>query len=175
MSNIRSKKVEDSRTILTELIMPGEANPLGNLMGGYLMKWMDIAAGICAAKHSESHVVTASVDHISFKSPIHVGDVITVNARVTRAFGTSMEIYIEVFANDITGKNVRKSNHAYFTFVALNNVTKKPTKVNPLIPLTAEEQQQFESASRRRELRLILSGRLKPEEATDLKSFFKNM
>ena len=102
------KKVADSVTIMTEMIMPNDTNPLGNLMGGYLMRWMDIAASICAAKHCGCHVVTASVDHVSFQSPIKLGEVITLNARVTRAFTTSVEIFVEVFANDITGENTRK-------------------------------------------------------------------
>lgn len=173
--HMKPKKVEESRTIMTELVMPGELNPLGNLMGGYLMKWMDIAGGICAARHCESHVVTASVDHINFRKPIKMGDVIRIDARVTRAFTTSVELYIEVFADDMLGNNPRKSNHAYFTFVALDQETQKPREVPPVLPLTEEEQKQYQVASRRRELRLILSGRIKAEEATEIKDFFKKM
>ena len=176
MSNEQEEKlVVESATTMTELIMPNETNPLGNLMGGYLMKWMDIAGGICAAKHAEAHVVTASVDHVSFQSPIHLGDVITLNARVTKAFTTSVEIYVEVTASDITGKNARKSNHAYLTFVALDSAQKKPMAVPKVRPVSSEEQKLFDGASRRRELRLILSGRIKPSDATDLKSYFKEM
>ena len=172
---LEGKKVQDSETTMTELIMPNDTNPIGNLMGGYLMRWMDIAGGICAAKHAGSYVVTASVDHISFQSPIKLGDVITLKARVTRAFTTSVEIYIEVFATDILGKNPRKSNHAFFTFVALDGETLKPTKINPVIPLTSAEQTLYEAASRRRELRLILSGRLKPEHAIEMRDYFQNL
>lgn len=169
------KKTIDSETTMTEMIMPNDTNPLGNLMGGYLMRWMDIASGICAAKHAESYVVTASVDHISFQSPIKLGDVITLKAKVTRAFTTSLEIYIEVFASDILGKNPRKSNHAFFTFVALDEKSGKPKKVKPLIPLTSEEQKLYESANRRRELRLILSGRMKASDASEIKDYFKKL
>ncbi len=171
---MKGKKVEESKTTMTEMIMPNDTNPLGNLMGGYLMRWVDIAGSICGGKHSESHVVTASVDHVSFQSPIGLGDVITINAQVTRAFNTSMEIYVEVYATDITGANARKSNHAYLTFVALDATTKKPKKIVPLIPLSDEENRLYESAERRREIRLILSGRIKPKDAIEVKSFFAN-
>lgn len=171
---MKEKLVSDSRTIMTEMIMPNDTNPLGNLMGGNLMRWMDVAAGICAAKHCESNVVTASVDHVSFKSPIRVGDVITLNARVTRAFTTSVEVYVEVLAANMTGGNNRQSNHAYLSFVALNDETKKPCKVPPLRPVSSEEQKLHDGASRRRELRLILSGRMKPGDAKEIKDFFAN-
>ena len=160
---------------MTEMVMPNDTNPMGNLMGGNMMRWMDIVGGICAGKHCEAHVVTASVDHVSFQKPIQVGDIVTLNATVTRAFNSSVEIYVEVFANSIKGNDPRRSNHAYFTFVALDDKKKKPIKVPPVIPLTDEEQRLFESASRRREVRLILSGRMKPEEATDLKELFFSM
>ncbi len=169
---MEGKKVSVSKTIMTEMIMPNDTNPLGNLMGGNLLRWMDIVGGICAGKHCEANTVTASVDHVSFGKPILVGDVITLEAQVTRAFNTSLEVYVEVFAADIKGKNNRMSNHAYFTFVALNDDTLKPQAVPPLIPLTREEQSLYDGAIRRRQLRLILGGRMKPEEATEIRSLF---
>ena len=169
---MKDKKVSESHTVMTEMIMPNDTNPIGNLMGGNLMRWMDIAAGICAGKHCEAYVVTASVDHVSFQNPIHLGDVITLEATVTRAFNTSVEVYVEVFAADIKGGQNRICNHAYFSFVAIDDDTKRPQKVPAVIPLTREEQSLFESAARRRELRLVLSGRMKPEKASNLKSFF---
>ncbi len=172
---MKEKLAEDSKTIMTELIMPNDANPLGNLMGGNLMRWMDIAGGVCASKHCEAHVVTASVDHVSFNAPINVGDVIQLTAFVTRAFNTSVEVYMEVAVSDITGNNTTQSNHAYMTFVALDKKTRKPIKVPPLRAVTNEQKKLFESALRRREVRLILSGRLKPENATDLKNFFSEL
>jgi acyl-CoA hydrolase len=174
-TELRSKKVADSKTVMTELIMPNDTNPMGNLMGGYLMRWMDIAAGICAGKHCEAHVVTASVDHISFSKPIYLGDVITLEASVTRAFNTSVEIYVEVFANDIKGHNPRRSNHAYFTFVALDNAKKVPVPVPPVIPLSSEEQSLWESAMRRREVRLVLAGKMQPVEAIEVRKLFESM
>lgn len=171
-SRLRPRKVSDSKTIMTEMIMPNDTNPLGNLMGGNLMRWMDIAGGVCAARHCNAHVVTVSVDHVSFQAPIHEGDVITLTATVTRAFTTSVEVYVEVTAADITGANARKSNHAYLSFVALDAETRKPIPVPKVRPLTTEESKLFESAVRRREVRLILGGRLKPEDAKEMRSFF---
>jgi len=172
MTKRREKLVSESRTVMTEMIMPNDTNPLGDLMGGNLMRWMDIVGGICAAKHAESHVVTASVDHVSFTNPIHLGDVITLTATVTKAFKSSMEVYVEVSAADITGANAELSNHAYLTFVALNKETRETETVPALRPVSSEEQKRFDSASRRRELRLILSGRIKPSQALEIKEFF---
>ncbi|MDX1913755.1 MAG: acyl-CoA thioesterase [Saprospiraceae bacterium] len=169
------KKVADSKTVMTELIMPNDTNPMGHLMGGYLMRWMDIVSAICAGKHCEAQVVTAAVDHISFQNPIFLGDVITLEASVTRAFNTSVEIYVEVFANNIKGQSPRRCNHAYFTFVALDDKKKNPVPVPPLLPLSHDEQQLYESAARRRELRLILSGRIKAKDATLLRQFFADL
>ncbi len=172
---LNPKKVSESYTVMTEMIMPNDTNPMGNLMGGYLMRWMDIVAAICAGKHCEAHVVTAAVDHISFQNPIHLGDVITLEASVTRAFHSSVEIYVEVFANDIKGQNPRRCNHAYFSFVALDDKRKNPINVPPVVPLSSEEQQRFESAARRRELRLVLAGRMKAKDATELRKLFAEM
>lgn len=169
---MRSKKVVESETIMTEIVMPNDTNPLNNLMGGNLMRWMDVAAGICSGRHCESHVVTASVDHVSFQKPIAMGDVVTLKARVTRAFNTSVEVYVEVFAADMKGGNTRRCNHAYFTFVALDEDKHKPIPVPQVLPLSSEEQNIYESALKRRELRLILSGRIKPEDAPEIRALF---
>lgn len=171
---MKEKLVAESKTIMTEMVMPNDTNPLDNLMGGNLMRWMDIAAGICAARHCEAHVVTASVDHVSFQSPILNGEVITLTATVTRAFRTSVEVYVEVTATDVIGNNARKSNHAYFAFVALDEESRRPIGVPAVRPVSSEETKLFEGASRRRELRLILSGRIKAKDATDLKEYFSN-
>lgn len=172
---MRSKKVSESATTMTEMVMPNDTNPLGNLMGGNLMRWMDVVASICAGKHCEAHVVTASVDHVSFHKPIPLGEIVTLRAKVTRAFTTSVEIYVEVFAANIKGHQPRKCNHAYFTFVALDDQSKKPVPVPAVVPLTSEEEQLFESAERRREVRLVLSGRMKPAEASKLKAYFETL
>ncbi len=169
------KKVSESKTVMTELIMPNDTNPMGNLMGGYLMRWMDIVCAICAGRHTESNVVTAAVDHISFQNPIRLGDVITLEASVTRAFNTSVEIYVEVFASDVKGQNPRRCNHAYFTFVALDDQKMNPIPVPQVLPLANDEQQLYEGAARRREFRLILSGRIKPKDATEVRKFFADL
>ncbi len=168
----KEKTVAESKTIMTEMVMPNDTNPLGNLMGGNLMRWMDVVSSICAARHCESHVVTASLDHVSFTNPIPNGAVVTLEAVVTRAFNTSIEVYVEVYAADITGNNAHQSNHAYLSFVALDEKTKKPTKVPKLRPVSSQEVKLYEGALRRRELRLILAGRMKPENAKDLIDFF---
>jgi len=173
--SLQPKKVSESRTVMTEMVMPNDANPMGNLMGGYLMRWMDIVAAICAGRHCEAHVVTAAVDHISFQKPIRVGEVVTLEASVTRAFSTSVEVYVEVFTSDIKGQNPRRCNHAYFTFVALDDERKTPIEVPQVLPLSSEEQSLYESAARRREIRLILSGRIKPKDATEIRRFFADL
>jgi acyl-CoA hydrolase len=168
------KKVNESFTTMTEMVMPNDTNPLHNLMGGNLMKWMDIVAAVCAGKHCESHVVTASVDNISFRQPIPIGHVVTMTASVTRAFSTSVEVYVEVFSADIKGGNSRKSNDAYLTFVGVDDTNLKPIPVPQVLPLTEAEQQRYNSALRRRELRLILSGRMKPDDSVELKALFQS-
>ena len=160
--------------MMTEMVMPNDTNPMGNLMGGYLMRWMDIVAAICAGRHCEAHVVTAAVDNISFQNPIRLGEVITLEACVTRAFNSSIEIYVEVFANDIKGQNPRRCNNAYFTFVALDDSKKIPIQAPQVIPLSSEEQNLFEGAARRREIRLILAGRIKAKDATEIRKFFSD-
>jgi acyl-CoA hydrolase len=175
MKERKEKHVAESFTTMTELVMPNDTNPLDNLMGGNLMRWMDIAGSICAGRHCESHVVTASVDHVSFHQAIHVGDVVTLTAQITRAFTTSVEVYVEVFKTTIKGGSPKKSNHAFFTFVALEDESKKPKPVPLVIPLTEMELKLYEASNRRREIRLILSGRIKPEQATEVKDFFASM
>lgn len=167
-----AKRIVESLTTMTEMIMPNDTNPINNLMGGNLLRWMDVAAGICAGKHCNAYVVTASVDHVSFKLPIRLGDVITIRAQVTRAFNTSVEVYVEVFAADIKGDDNRRCNEAYFTFVAIDDEQKKPIPVPQVIALSDGEEKRFESALRRRELRLILAGRMNPQDAEHLKLLF---
>jgi acyl-CoA hydrolase len=132
---------------------------------------MDIAAAISAQKHSNNLVVTASVDNVSFKQAIKLGDVITITAKVTRAFTTSMEVRLEVWTENIPTGVKAKSNEAYYTFVALG-ADGKIVKVPELIAETDEEKGLFSSALRRRQLRLILAGKMKPNDATELKALF---
>ncbi|WP_228466817.1 acyl-CoA thioesterase [Adhaeribacter swui] len=156
---------------MTELVLPNDTNTLNNLMGGRLMHWLDIVSAITAQKHSNRIVVTASVDNISFKQGIKLGNVITMEAQVTRAFNTSMEVHVNVWAEDIPSGTKMKSNEAFLTFVALDQ-DGKPVDVPEAIPETDEENSLYEGALRRRQLRLVLAGRMKPHEAKELKSIF---
>ncbi len=170
---MEEKFVNDSVCVMSELVLPNDTNTFGNLMGGRLMYWMDIAAGITAVKHSNAPCMTASVDNLSFKTPIKLGNIVHIESRVTRAFNTSMEIHIKVWGEDGLAKYKYESNEAYFTFVALDP-NNKPRPVPQLIPQTKEEQALFDGALRRRQIRLILGGKLKPNDANELKALFVN-
>ena len=169
---IIKKTPTDSEVIMTELVLPNDTNTLDNLMGGRLMHWIDIVSAIAAQRHSNSIVVTASVDNISFAEPIRLGDVVTMKARVTRAFNTSMEVYIEVTSENIPAGEKDQSNRAFFTFVAVDQKG-KPKKVPELVPETAYEKELYNGALRRRQLRLVLGKRMKPEDASELRSLFE--
>jgi acyl-CoA hydrolase len=167
----KTKKPSDSFVSMTELVLPNDTNTLNNLMGGRLMHWMDIVSAIAAQRHSNRIVVTASVDNISFREPIRLGNVVTLKARVTRAFNSSMEIKIDVDAEDIPSGKKFLSNSAYLTFVAVDG-TGRPIDVPEVEPETDEEKELYAGALRRRQLRLVLSGRMKPHDANELKSIF---
>lgn len=168
---ITSKKASESLVVMTELVLPNDTNVFGNLMGGRLMYWMDIASALSAQKHANAAVVTASVDNISFEAPILLGNVVYIEAKVSRAFTSSMEVHISVWGEDLKRQHKYKSNEAYYTFVALN-AEGKPSPVPQLIPQSSEEQKLYEGAMRRRQLRLILGGKMKPDEAVELKALF---
>jgi acyl-CoA hydrolase len=166
-----NKTPSESITIMTEMVMPNDTNPLHNLMGGNLLRWMDVAGGICSRRHSGCICVTASVDTVSFHSPIRMGEIVTITASVTRVFNTSLEVFIQVEAEGGDVKTRRKCNEAYYTFVGLDEWGNK-LSLPQIIPQTTEENRQFDGALRRREMRLILAGKLKPEDATQLKLLF---
>lgn len=169
---MEARKPAESFIVMTELVLPNDTNLYGNLMGGRLMYWMDIAAALAAAKHCNAPVVTASVDNISFEAPIKLGNVVHIEAKVTRSFNTSMEVHLKVWGEDFTHQYKYKSNEAYYTFVALDP-NSKPRPVPKLIVETEEEQKLYEGALRRRQLRLILGGKMKPDDATELKALFQ--
>jgi acyl-CoA hydrolase len=168
---MQKKSPIDSLTLMTEIVLPNDTNVFGNLMGGRLMYWMDIAAAIAAQKHCNSPVVTASVDNISFENPIKLGNTVHIEARVTRAFHTSMEVHLKVWGEDFTQQFKYKSNEAYYTFVALDP-HRKPKTVPHLEPQTEEERKLYEGALRRRQIRLILGGKMRPDDAAELKALF---
>lgn len=156
----------------SHIVLPNDTNTLGNLMGGQLMYWMDVLGAISAHRHCRKVVVTASVGNVSFNHPIRLGDVVTLEAKVSRSFRTSMEVVITVYVeNHQTGEKTL-CNQAMFTFVALDNMG-KPVEVPELIPDTEKEKKMYEGALRRRQLNLILAGKLKPNEATELKALFQ--
>jgi len=168
---MEAKKPAGTLIVMTELVLPNDTNTHGNLMGGRLMYWMDIAAALSAMKHCAVPVVTASVDNISFEAPIKLGNVVHIEAKVSRSFNSSMEVHLRVWGEDAIQQYKYKSNEAYYTFVALNP-NGKPRPVPQLIPETEEEKKLFEGALRRRQLRLILGGKLKPKDATELRALF---
>ncbi|QNL48705.1 acyl-CoA thioesterase [Olivibacter sp. SDN3] len=171
---MNKKFAKESFTIMNELVLPNDTNTLNNLMGGRLLHWMDIAAAISAQKHCNRIVVTASVDNVSFKHPVKLGDVISIEAQVTRAFNTSVEVRLQVYAQNIPSGTRVKSNEAFYTFVAIDQ-NSRTIAVPELLPETEEEKKLFVEALRRRQLRLILAGKMKPEEATELYSFFNQI
>ena len=167
----KQKPVSDSFVIMTELVLPNDTNTLNNLMGGRMMHLMDIAAAISAQKHSNRIVVTASVDNVSFRDSIRLGNVVTLQAQVTRSFNSSMEVHIDVWAEDIPSGTKMKTNEAFFTFVAVDQAG-RPIDVPEALPETDEETKLYDGALRRRQLRLVLAGRMKPAEAQELKALF---
>ena len=168
---MKPKTASESLAVLTEIVLPNDTNTLGNLMGGRLLHLMDIAAAIAAHRHCHRIVVTASVNNVSFNEPIRLGEILTLQAKVSRAFNSSMEVFIDVWVEDnIKGKKT-KCNEAIYTFVAVDQLG-NPITVPQLVPESEEEKQRYDGALRRRQLSLILAGKMKPEDATELKALF---
>ena len=173
IQSMQSKTPEESKAILTDLVLPSETNPLNNLFGGELLARMDRAASIAARRHSRRIVVTASVNHVAFNKAVPLGSVVTVEAKVSRAFKSSMEIYIDVWVEDRESGQRSKANEAIYTFVAVDE-TGTPVNVPAIEPETDLEKQRFEAALRRKQLSLVLAGKMKPADATELKALFVN-
>ena len=166
-SSLKPKSPTQSQCRTTELVLPNDTNILGNLMGGRLLHLMDICAAIAAQRHSNCTVVTASVDNVDFQSAIKLGEVVILESVVNRSFTTSMETEINVWAEDTTTAERRTCNRAFYTFVAVDQ-NGSPIPVPPIEPETDEQRDRFEAAAHRRELRLILSGRLKLDDTRHL-------
>jgi len=168
---LKSKPASESVVTTSELVLPNDTNTLGNLMGGQLMHRMDMVAALAAQKHSGRIVVTKSVDNIIFDRAIKLGEAVTITARVTRTFNSSMEVHLEAITQNFFTSEKNVSNSAFFTFVAVDQ-NGRPIDVPEIRPETEEEKRMFEGALRRRQLRLVLGGRLKPEDATEIKDLF---
>lgn len=168
---MKTKKASESKATMTEIVLPNDTNTLGNLMGGKLLHWMDICAAISAHRHCKRMVVTASVNNVSFAHPIKLGDIVTLEAKVSRAFNSSMEVYIDVFVEHHRTEEKVKCNSAIYTFVAVDQIG-NPIAVPELIPESKQEKERYEAALRRKQLSLILAGKMKADEATELKKLF---
>lgn len=169
---MKAKTPSESQTVMTEIVLPNDTNNLKNLFGGQLLSWMDRCAAIAAHRHCRRIVVTASVNNVSFNKAIPQGAIVTLEAKVSRAFSSSMEVFVDVYIEDqtISGKK-SKANEAIYTFVAVDQLG-NPINIPAIEPETEIEKIRFEGALRRRQLSLILSGKMEPSEATELKALF---
>mgnify|MGYP001477818372 FL=1 len=169
---MNTKTPSESRTFQTEIVLPNDTNNLNNLMGGKLLHWMDIVAAVTAQRHSGRTCVTAAVNNVSFGHPIPRASIVTLEANISRSFNSSMEVIIDVWTEDTQSGNRTKCNEAIYTFVAVDNMG-RPAKVPEVEAETNIEKERFKAALRRRQLSLILSGKMKADDATELKALFK--
>jgi acyl-CoA hydrolase len=166
-----TKTPKESLTIVTDIVLPGETNPLDNLFGGELLARMDRASSIAARRHSNRIVVTAAVNQVVFTKAVPVGSVVTLEAKVSRSFSSSMEIFVDVWIEDRETGERSKVNEGIYTFVAVNEMG-VPVKVPEIVPETDLERERYAGALRRKQLSLVLAKKMKPEEATELKALF---
>ncbi|MFT5925307.1 MAG: acyl-CoA hydrolase [Rubritalea sp.] len=167
-----AKTPSQSFTTVTDMVLPSETNPLNNLFGGELLARMDRAASIAARRHSRRIVVTASVNHVAFNRMVPLGSVVTIEAQVTRAFKSSMEVHMDVWIEDRESGERTKANEAIYTFVAVDD-TGRPIQIAPITPETEIEKQRYDAALRRKQLSLVLAGKMKAKDATELKALFE--
>jgi len=153
---LRGKPVSASRSEMTEIVLPAMTNPLGKLLGGQVMHLVDMAAALAAHRHSNSYVVTASVDYIDFRNPVNLGEIVMLQSQVNRVFHTSVEVGVEVYSENVLTGERKHTTTAYVTFVAIDQHTKKPKIIPPLILKTVEERRRFREAAERRKTRLAL-------------------
>src|SRR5512142_3574142 len=145
---LEPRQVRESQSEMIELVLPNDANPLGGLLGGRLMHWIDLAAALAAHRHSRNYVVTASIDHLDFLTPVHVGDLVILKSSVNRAFHTSMEVGVKVLVENYIAGTHSKVSSAYLTFVAVDRYGRR-LAVPPVVPETDEEKRRYEDAGRR--------------------------
>jgi acyl-CoA hydrolase len=153
---LAGKPVSASRSEMAEVVLPAQTNPLGKLLGGHVMHLVDIAAAMAAHRHSNSYVVTASVDYIDFRNPVSLGEIVMLKSQVNRVFHTSMEVGVEVYSENVLTGERKHTTSAYVTFVAIDEKTLQPKAVRPLIVETPEEERRYEEAAERRKTRLAL-------------------
>jgi acyl-CoA hydrolase len=153
---IAGKPVGASRSEMAEVVLPAQTNALGKLLGGHVMHLVDIAAAMAAHRHSNSYVVTASVDYIDFRNPVSLGEIVMLKSQVNRVFHTSMEVGVEVYSENVLTGERKHTTSAYVTFVAIDEKTLQPKAVRPLIVKTSEEKRRYEEAAERRKTRLAL-------------------
>lgn len=170
---MKANKAIDTLAITTKIVLPNDTNTLGNLFGGQLLAWMDVIASVSAHRHSKRVVVTASVNNVSFQKPINHASIVTLEAKVSRAFNSSMEVFVDVFVEDAVTGQREKCNEAIYTFVAVDQ-NGNPIQVPALIPESEEEKVRYDGALRRKQLALILAGKMIASEATELKALFVN-
>lgn len=152
-AKIRTKTPKASETIMTEVVCPNDTNPMDILQGGRLVQWMDIASAVTAQNHAEHICVTVSIDSVKFKAPAKIGDIITIRAKITRSFQSSMEVRVTAWAKKVLSQKNYLINEAYFTFVALDD-NAKPAMVPAVKPESIEEKKEFEAAIKRRKERI---------------------
>ncbi|HXM96664.1 MAG TPA: acyl-CoA thioesterase [Candidatus Dormibacteraeota bacterium] len=158
---LKGKPVSASKSEMAEVVLPAQTNALGKLLGGHVMHLVDIAAAMAASRHSNSYVVTASVDYIDFRNPVNLGDFVILRSHVNRVFHTSMEVGVEVYSEHVLTGERKHTTSAYVTFVAIDEHTQKPKPVRPLLLKTAEEKRRYREAAQRRKIRLALRYRNK--------------
>ena len=149
----RPRPVADSKSEMTEIVLPNDTNPLNALVGGRLMHWIDMAAAMAAHRHSRNYVVTASVDHLDFLVPVRVGDIVILRSSVNRVFNTSMEVGVKVWVENYHTETRRHVSSAYLTFVAVDGTGGRRLPVAPVVPETDDEKRRYEDALRRRGIR----------------------
>jgi acyl-CoA hydrolase len=149
---LNPRSVRDSQSEMAEIVLPNDANPLGALLGGRLMHWIDLAGAMAAHRHSRNYVVTASIDHLDFLVPVRVGDLAILRSSVNRVFHTSMEVGVKVWVENYIADNCQHVSSAYLTYVAVDREGRH-LAVPPVVPETEEQQRRYEDAGRRRELR----------------------
>src|SRR5260370_38311816 len=155
-SHAAGKPVRPMRSEMADVVLPAQTNPLGKLLGRHVMHLVDIAAAMAAHRHSNSYVVTASVDYIDFRNSVSLGEIVMLESQVNRVFHTSMEVGVEVYSENVLTGERKHTTSAYVTFVAIDEKTHRPKPVRPLLVKTSEEKRRYEEAAERRKTRLAL-------------------